>query len=169
MRTTFRNASFVALLGGAACLVSAGYFTFGDIDDDLDVDLRDFAALQNCFSGSAEASGFRTPSLECIENFDTDFDDDIDLDDAARVPCVAGGPAASAARALGPCSIDFHTCEVQCEDSAGRPFSSGVTLKNFPAHDEPGAELLCALSLLLVPDLCRPDGHFDYCSCSEDD
>jgi len=92
MRRTLRNASFVALLGGAASLVSAGHSTFGDIDEDFDVDLADFAAMQNCFSGSAESQGFRMPSLECIENFDADFDDDIDLEDAQRVPCVTGGP-----------------------------------------------------------------------------
>ncbi len=61
-----------------------------DIDDDGDVDLRDFAKFQMCFTGD----GPGTVQAEC-ERFDPDCpddDDDVDLDDFARFVGDLGGP-----------------------------------------------------------------------------
>lgn len=49
---------------------------FGDSDCDGDVDLRDFAAFQNCFSGPNVPAG-----AECAADFDSNGDGDVDRPD----------------------------------------------------------------------------------------
>ena len=66
--------------GGAGVLVYR-VFSPGDADDDGNVDLRDYAALQRCFSGEPEPPGGRV-SADCLV-FDFDFDDDVDDTDYA--------------------------------------------------------------------------------------
>ncbi len=50
----------------------------GDYDRDLDVDLADFAELQNCFTGEGPSE-----VSPCCRIFDFEPDDDVDLDDYA--------------------------------------------------------------------------------------
>jgi hypothetical protein len=60
-----------------------------DSDQDCDVDLVDFAAFQNCFSGSGISA-----STECLATFDIDLDEDVDIDDYADFGDLVAGPAA---------------------------------------------------------------------------
>jgi hypothetical protein len=53
----------------------------GDWDGDGDVDLDDFAEFSGCLSGPRQASGFEIPSVDCLDAFDSDVDDDVDLAD----------------------------------------------------------------------------------------
>jgi len=167
----FRKPTIPALVVGAlllASLVAAGYYTVGDFDNDLDIDLMDFAALQVCFSGPAEAPGFAEPSLECIDNFDIDYDNDIDLDDARRTPCVTGGPLASAARGIRLCiPLRFH-CQLVCRDPAGHEFGSVETIDT-TATDVWQANDQCAERVRNPqpgdPAICSPPHRFERCSC----
>jgi hypothetical protein len=52
-----------------------------DSEPDGDVDLADFATFQACFTGPSQDPGFTTPTAQCLETFDFDFDNDIDLSD----------------------------------------------------------------------------------------
>lgn len=56
----------------------------GDFDNDDDLDLRDMAAFQACFSG-ADAPVGSAASLICRDAFDMDDDLDVDLDDLAHL------------------------------------------------------------------------------------
>ena len=64
----------------------------GDWDDDGDLDIRDFAAVQNCFSGSAGASENAVLPELCARNLDFDTDDDVDLVDFANFHELCTGP-----------------------------------------------------------------------------
>jgi hypothetical protein len=67
-----------------AALASASVFP-GDFDGDGDVDMTDFAHLQNCLSGDGSAYG---PG--CADA-DLDGDGDVDQSDVATfLPCVHG-------------------------------------------------------------------------------
>ena len=59
----------------------------GDLDDDADVDLADFASFQKCFAGT------ETPfdPLPC-GLADLDTDGDVDVEDAQRFEAVMTGP-----------------------------------------------------------------------------
>jgi len=91
-------ASFVGCMAGPgvtpnpaqSCLQSF------DFDGDDDVDLADFARLQrNWFSGGLDLAGFTgcmagpgatpNPAESCLQSFDLDGDDDVDLADFARL------------------------------------------------------------------------------------
>jgi len=50
----------------------------GDGDDDGDLDLRDLAALQSCYSGGVGQSGYDIPPSQCLTPFD--FNEDVDVD-----------------------------------------------------------------------------------------
>ncbi len=58
---------------------------FGDIDDDRDVDLEDYAGFADCMSDPGEAPSPTPPTTaqECLEAFDVDADADVDLTDFA--------------------------------------------------------------------------------------
>jgi hypothetical protein len=59
----------------------------GDFDRDADVDLGDFAGLQNCFTGEGPAD-----VSPCCRIFDFGSDSDVDLDDYAEFRSVLMGP-----------------------------------------------------------------------------
>jgi len=61
----------------------------GDLDDDKQVDLRDFATFGLCFAGPGEP-----PADTCPEGVDADFDmdDDVDLDDHLLFVDALTGP-----------------------------------------------------------------------------
>jgi hypothetical protein len=59
----------------------------GDADDDSDVDLADWSALQNCFAGGGAAY----PEANCAL-VDLDDDADTDLEDARRLAAALVGP-----------------------------------------------------------------------------
>jgi hypothetical protein len=61
----------------------------GDFDNDNDVDLADFQALQVCF---AESSVAILPSLRCRDGFDLDDDNRIDEADFALFAGALTGP-----------------------------------------------------------------------------
>jgi len=44
-------------------------------------DLSDFAALQNCFSGSDQNPGYTAPDTDCRFGFSVDEDTDINLEE----------------------------------------------------------------------------------------
>ncbi len=60
----------------------------GDFDVDGDVDLRDWAYVQNCFTGP-DFEGFLTNGCHA---FDADRDDDVDLTDVFELMTAWGGP-----------------------------------------------------------------------------
>jgi len=62
----------------------------GDMDDDDDVDLADFAVLHACLDGSATG-------LSCDAYFDFDADRDVDLSDFAAFQTLFTGDAVAAA------------------------------------------------------------------------
>ncbi|MCK4659444.1 MAG: hypothetical protein KAV82_07970 [Phycisphaerae bacterium] len=53
----------------------------GDFDNDGDVDLIDYAEFVGCMSGPWQGAGFMAPDLLCLEVFDADTDEDVDLED----------------------------------------------------------------------------------------
>jgi hypothetical protein len=56
----------------------------GDIDDDGDADLADFAILTGCLAGPEKTPAPTTPGVaatDCQRTFDRDADGDVDLDD----------------------------------------------------------------------------------------
>ena len=59
-----------------------------DFECDGDVDLEDYTALSNCVSGPNGAPGFVPPSQGCLDYFDTDADEDVDLVDLAAFQAV---------------------------------------------------------------------------------
>jgi predicted outer membrane repeat protein len=59
----------------------------GDLDHDIDVDLADFAGLQNCLTGEGP-----TDVTPCCRIFDFGPDADVDLDDFAVFKAVFQGP-----------------------------------------------------------------------------
>jgi len=90
---------------------------YHDADDDLDIDLRDFASIQNCF-------GLTTAPCLTIHDFDTSDASDgaIDLDDYARFSACSNGPFVTPDQACG------------IPQRAGMPVVSGVfTLHGRPA------------------------------------
>ena len=64
----------------------------GDYDRDGDLDVGDFCAFQDCFSGSTGDAGFTPPSPECTLRLDYDEDGDIDLYDYAQFQGLCTGP-----------------------------------------------------------------------------
>lgn len=64
----------------------------GDVNDDGDIDHRDVARQQNCFSGPANAPGFTAPAMECVIPLDFDGDEDVDLDDYRQMQREVSGP-----------------------------------------------------------------------------
>jgi hypothetical protein len=73
--------------------VPAG-FTPGDFDGDGDVTLADFAFFIDCLGGPDKAPApvlLGVTHSQCLEVFDFDTDEDVDLDDAADMQQFAGG------------------------------------------------------------------------------
>ncbi len=60
----------------------------GDENDDGDVDMPDFARVQECFGGD----GTPPPTGMGCYNFDFDYDEDVDLDDYAEFTARFTGP-----------------------------------------------------------------------------
>ena len=58
---------------------------FGDMDDDRDVDLHDYAGFVDCMGDPGEAPSPTPPTTvqQCLEVFDVDADTDVDLRDFA--------------------------------------------------------------------------------------
>ena len=101
--------------GGAA----AGAF-YHDADEDLDIDLQDFANIQNCFDPTPPV----LPACAPVHDFDTNdaSDGDIDLNDYARFVGCSNGPFVTPDQACG------------IPQRAGMPPASGVlTLHGRPA------------------------------------
>ena len=65
----------------------------GDVERDGDLDLADYAALQNCCSRAHDDPDFVAPSELCQERFDRAFDTDVDIDDFAIFQERLVGPA----------------------------------------------------------------------------
>lgn len=65
----------------------------GDADRDGDLDLRDVAALQRCFSGPGEDPFHTPPPPECLNPLDFDDDGDIDLADVTGFQGYFTGPS----------------------------------------------------------------------------
>lgn len=82
----------------------------GDHNSDSDVDLRDFQALQRCFSGEAVAEG------DCLAAFDPDRDGDVDADDYSYLHCTVRGPLVTVqAVTLGPVFSPTNEMEITVE------------------------------------------------------
>ncbi len=64
----------------------------GDTNDNGELELRDFAALQNCYSGSVNTVGFAPLTPECARVFDFDADTGVDGTDYAVFESALGGP-----------------------------------------------------------------------------
>ncbi len=64
----------------------------GDCDEDGDLDLEDYWAMQHCFSGADDSGTYDPPSQECSIPLDFDEDDDIDLVDFATFQVHYDGP-----------------------------------------------------------------------------
>ncbi len=58
-----------------------------DLDDDGDVDLRDFSEFMNCFNGPDQP-----PASACAADADVDGDTDVDTDDLAEICVCLDGP-----------------------------------------------------------------------------
>lgn len=69
------------ILSGSAALPAPG-----DLDEDGDVDLNDFAGFQACFNGAA-----RPPTIPGCELADVDGDGDVDLNDFAQFQACFNG------------------------------------------------------------------------------
>ncbi len=74
--------------GGAAVIAFRVACAFGDSDCDGDIDVADFAAFQQCFSGD----GAPHAGGSVCQSFDLDEDDDVDLSDYAQFAQRLGGP-----------------------------------------------------------------------------
>ncbi len=77
-------------------------FSPGDSDDDGDVDLKDYAALQQCFAGDGVG-----PTRATCFMADFDTDDDVDIDDFAAFTDAVTGPAEPQ---RGACCLPDGTC-----------------------------------------------------------
>lgn len=64
----------------------------GDFDNDGDLDLYDFGALQSCYSAPVGNPAYVAPSTECLRHFDFDDDGDIDLTDLDGFVSAYTGP-----------------------------------------------------------------------------
>ncbi len=64
----------------------------GDSDSNSLLDMFDFLAMQLCFSGSVGQPGFQSPGATCLNEFDLDFDGDVDLADATCLTARLEGP-----------------------------------------------------------------------------
>lgn len=74
-------------------LLTVTPIAFGDADGDEDVDLDDYLALADCMNGPG-ADPTPTPprtAQECLDAFDSDFDLDVDCEDAAAFQRAFGG------------------------------------------------------------------------------
>jgi hypothetical protein len=74
----------ISLLADTA-YTSVSFVLSGNVDQDDDIDLHDFAAAQNCFLDSA-------PSPPECDPLDFDDDGRVNLDDHASFAIVIGGP-----------------------------------------------------------------------------
>lgn len=77
---------------GDPAVVDMGAYEYqrNDMDDDGDVDLRDFAGFQRCFTGpEPDDPGAVVPGCE---DFDADCDDDVDIDDFAMFHFTVAHP-----------------------------------------------------------------------------
>lgn len=65
---------------------------FGDMDDDRDVDLEDYAGFVDCMAGPGAAPSPTPPATaqQCLEAFDIDADADVDLMDFVAFLTVFG-------------------------------------------------------------------------------
>jgi RHS repeat-associated protein len=93
---------------------------YHDADQDLDIDLRDFANFQNCFDPTPPV----TPACATVHDFDTNnaHDGDIDLNDYVRFASCFNGPFVTPDPA---CGIPPNT--------AALPVSGMFTLHGRPA------------------------------------
>lgn len=64
-----------------------------DPDTDGDFDLRDYANLLTCFSGSPDDPNFEVPDAACLRNFDQDQDYAVDLLDTSQLRILSAGPS----------------------------------------------------------------------------
>lgn len=110
----------------------------GDLQDDDDVDLADFAGFQACYSGE----GVAPVSADClVYDFDEDFD--VDLDDLGAFATAATGPL------VGACCLPDGTCievgKFACQAAGGTYRGSGTrcALAQCPVVGVSGA---CCLS-----------------------
>lgn len=85
---TIPNLDVTGTLGGATVGVAPCGGHDSDLDDD--VDLRDFAAFQICFTGDGIPA---SPGCECV--FNSDADQDVDLADYEDFELALCGPAPS--------------------------------------------------------------------------
>jgi|GEM_PF-2348878 len=75
---------------GDACVFPPGR---GDSDEDCDVDLGDYAMFADCLAGPATSPDPTPPTTmqDCLDVFDFDGDDDVDMFDAAEFEAVFTG------------------------------------------------------------------------------
>ena len=109
---------------------------YHDADDDLDIDLRDFANFQNCFDPTPPV----LPACVPIHDFDTTdaSDGDIDLNDYARFFGCSRGPFVTPDQACGIPQRAGVTPSSGVFTLHGRPvdiLSDGHTLMDFRARN----------------------------------
>jgi hypothetical protein len=83
--------------------------TRGDFDDDRDVDLADFAALQACFTGAGTPLPAEAPVMCRV--FDFNADGDVDAADFAAFAGQMTGAQPPPAGPTGACCLPDGTCE----------------------------------------------------------
>ncbi|NOX57794.1 MAG: hypothetical protein GXP29_02920 [Planctomycetes bacterium] len=85
----FTNGSTGIFVATQTLSCSPGACSLGDVDQDGDVDLADYAVLLDCMEepGTLPEPTSSTTPADCLNNFDSDGDSDVDLMDFAIFMC----------------------------------------------------------------------------------
>lgn len=90
---TISNGEYTMQVGAVAMLSGGANILPGDADGDGDVDLDDHLLFTDCMSGPDAMPNPTAPTTvqKCLDVFDTDRDDDVDLFDAAEFAVAFNG------------------------------------------------------------------------------
>ncbi|UCC28956.1 MAG: hypothetical protein JSU86_12220, partial [Phycisphaerales bacterium] len=158
----------------AAGVLMYQVFYPGDGDDDADVDLRDYATLQRCYSGGAPLPAGRA-GADCLV-FDFEEDDDLDLGDFGAFTDALTGPVTSPGGPTGACCLPDGTCTdgvtaAHCTWHLGGQYQGDATTCDTSVCAPTGACCLAYGSEICVEQTefaCLDDGgtyQGDYTTC----